>query len=102
MTKLRWPRHEDLAIKRRPCVDRREYLDYMTFQRNDRPLFTEIFGPMVGLKEQWLAQGATSEELDFSAFNYRCCEFASVAVNTGFMGGLKQETLEDTDEHHIY
>lgn len=102
MTKLRWPRHEDLAIDRRPSVRREEYLDYMTFERNDRPLFTEIFGPMIGLKEQWLAQGATSEELDFSAFTYRCCERGAVAVNTGFVDGLREETLEDTDEHHIY
>ena len=35
----------------------------MTFQRNDRPLFTEIFGPLLGLKEEWETQGATPAEL---------------------------------------
>ncbi len=69
--KLKWIEHKDLAIKRNPTVLREEYLDYMAFRRNARPLFTEIFGPMVGLKEEWLAQGATPEELDFSAFRYR-------------------------------
>mgnify|MGYP005848535083 CR=1 FL=1 len=59
---LKWTRHKDLAINTRPCVGRREYLDHMTFQRNDRPLFTEIFGPLIGLKEEWAAQGATAEE----------------------------------------
>ena len=29
----------------------------MTFRRNDRPLFTEILGPLLGLKEEWAAQG---------------------------------------------
>ena len=50
--KLKWIRHADLAIVKTPTVLRDEYLDHMTFQRNDRPLFTEIFGPIVGLKEE--------------------------------------------------
>ena len=66
--KLKWMTHADLAIKKTPTVSRGEYLDHMTFRRNERPLFTEIFGPIVGLKEEWLEQGATPEELDFSAF----------------------------------
>jgi len=96
--KLKWIEHKDLAIKRNPTVLREEYLDYMTFRRNARPLFTEIFGPMVGLKEEWLAQGATPEELDFSAFRYRCAARGSVPVNTGVLGGYVPEVLEETDE----
>ena len=71
-TKLKWTTHADLAIKKTPTVSREEYLDHMTFQRNRRPLFTEIFGPIIGLKEEWEEQGATAAELDFSAFRYRC------------------------------
>ena len=63
--------HNSLAIKRTLTVRREEYLDYLTFQRNDRPLFTELFGPIIGLKEEWAAQGATPAELDFSAFRFR-------------------------------
>jgi len=101
-TRLKWTSHADLAIKRNPSILRDEYLDYMTFRRNDRPLFTETFGPLVGLKEQWEAQGATPEELDFSAFTYRCESRGHVPVNTGFLGGGKEEVLEETDEHTIY
>ena len=43
-------------------VRREEYLDHMTFRANRRPLFTEILSPIVGLKEEWAAQGATPEE----------------------------------------
>ena len=82
-TKLRWPTHADLAIKKMPVIGREEYLDYMTFKRNDRPLFTEIFGPIVGLKEEWAEQGAAQEELDFSAFRYVCEARGGVPVNTG-------------------
>jgi hypothetical protein len=99
--KLKWSTHADLAIKKTPSVQREEYLDYMTFQANERPLFTEIFGPIIGLKEEWAEQGATPEELDFSAFRYRCEARGSVPVSTGWLGGAKSEVLEETDEYVI-
>ena len=86
MRKLKWTRHADLAIKKTPTVRREEYLDDMTFQSNERPLFTEIFGPIIGLKEEWEAQGATPAELNFSAFRYRCEARGRIPVNTGRQG----------------
>lgn len=102
MKRLKWPSHADLAIKLTPTVKREEYLDYMTFQRNDRPLFTELFGPLLGLKEEWEDQCASLEELDFSAFRYRCEARAGIPVNTGRNGGYPEKTLEENDEHKIW
>jgi len=51
--KLKWLQHSDLAIDKHPTVTRDEYLSYMTFKSNKRALYTEIFGPIVGLKEEW-------------------------------------------------
>lgn len=99
--KLKWATHADLAITRRPSVRREEFLDHMTFKTNERPLFTEIFGPIVGLKEEWEAQGATAAELDFSAFRYRCEERAHLPLVTGRLGGHEPVILEDTDEYLI-
>ena len=99
--KLRWATQASLAIKKTMGVRREEYLEYMTFRANVRPMFTEIFGPIVGLKEEWLAQGATPEELDFSAFRYRCPMTGGVPVNTGWMGGSPTEVLEETEEHLV-
>lgn len=82
-------------------VRREEYLDYMTFQANARPLFTEIFGPLLGLKEEWKAQGASPEELDFSAFRYRRALEGGVPVSTGWIGGNEEEILEETEDHVI-
>jgi len=93
--------HSDLAIHRAMEVRREEYLDHMTFKVNRRPLFTEIFGPLVGLKQEWAEQGATAEELDHSAFKYRRPMSGGVPVNTGWMGGGKAEILEETEEHVI-
>ncbi|MBC7235400.1 MAG: hypothetical protein H5T69_06125 [Chloroflexi bacterium] len=93
--------HAQLAIKQTMEVRCEEYLDYMTFRANNRPLFTEIFGPIVGLKEEWAAQGASPEELDLSAFKYRRPQFGHIPVNTGWLGGQEEEILEETAEHII-
>jgi len=102
MPELKWKTHADLAIRKTPSVGREDYLDQMTFRTNARPLFTEIFGPLIGLKEEWEEQGATPEELDFSAFSYRCEARAHVPVNTGRNGGYPDALIEETDEHKIW
>jgi len=102
MARLKWTTHGDLAIRRTPTVGREEFLDFMTFRRNDRPLFTEIFGPLIGLKEEWEAQGATPEELDFSAFRYRCEGRGMVPVNTGRNGGYPEEAIAETDDLKVW
>ncbi len=93
--------HAPLTIARSMEVRREEFLDYMTFKENTRPLFTEIFGPLLGLKEEWAAQGATPEELDMSAFKYRRHMSGGVPVSTGFIGGCAEEILEETEEYVI-
>lgn len=102
MRTLKWKTHADLAIRRTPTVGREEYLDHMTFRRRAKPLFTEIFGPILGLKEEWEEQGATPAELDFSAFRYRCEASGSIPVKTGRDGGLPEAFLEETDEYKLW
>jgi hypothetical protein len=93
--------HAPLAIHRSMEVRREEYLDFMTFQRNDRPLFDELFGPLLGLKEEWASQGASPEEINMSAFRYRRQAEGFVPVNTGWMNGYPEEILEETDAYLI-
>jgi len=93
--------HKGLAIARGMEVRREDYLDYMTFQRDIGPMFIELFGPIVGLKEEWVAQGATPEELDMSCYRYRRHMNGSVPVSTGMIGGDKPEIVEETDEYII-
>ena len=101
MRKLIYATHADLAIRKKPEVFRDELLDFMTFRSNERPLFDEIFGPLLGLKEEWLEQGATPEELDFSAFRYRCPARGYLSVKTGVVSGLATTVLEETDDMRI-
>ncbi len=82
-------------------VPREEYLEHMTFEANHSPMFTEIFGPMVGLKDEWRKQGASADEIDMSAFRYRRHMAASVPVNTGLIDPHEEKVLEETDDFLI-
>ncbi len=93
--KLKWSRHEDLAIKRQgEILSRDEYISWMKFQGGRAP-FTEIFGPLLGLKEAWEEQGASPEELDFSAFKYRFPLVHSLGVATGRLDAWTKKESED-------
>src|ERR1051326_6708515 len=90
--------HATLAIKRSMEVRREEYLDYMTFRANQRPLCTEIVGPLLGLKEEWAAQGASPGEIDFSAFRFRRAMEGGISINTWWIGGDEEVVLEETED----
>ncbi|HEY3397730.1 MAG TPA: uroporphyrinogen decarboxylase family protein [Armatimonadota bacterium] len=90
--------HAEIAVKRSMGVRREEYLDYMTFRENRRPLFAELYGPLLQLKQEWARQGAATAELDLSAFRYRAPLFGEVPVNTGWLGGQEEVVLEETEE----
>jgi hypothetical protein len=100
-TRAKHAEHSALAVNIRPSVRREEYLDYMTFRSNDRPLFTELFGPLIGLKDEWAEQGGSADELDLSAFAYRAPMRGGVPVNVGWFGETGQEVLEENDEYLI-
>ena len=99
-----WRGHQKLAIERgRPTVSREDFLDYMTFRKPMAPLFTEIFGPLVGLRDEWRRKGATPEELAFSAFAYRTHPAGMLDVKTGFLGDLGgDELIEETEEAIVF
>ena len=79
---------------------RQEYLDYLTCRAVKRPLFVELFGPLVGLEEEWRAQGAREDELDLTAFGFDYVRRHTVAVNTSLLGG-EEQLLEDTPDYTI-
>lgn len=80
---------------------RDQYLDYMTFRSVERPLFVELFGPLVGLEDEWRAQGATEEEINMTAFGFDYVRRTGVQATTGPMDGLEEKVIEETDEHII-
>ena len=80
---------------------REDYLDLMTFRGTDRPMFVELFGPLIGLAEEWRDQGATQEEIDLIAFDWDYVPVVRCGGNTGLTGGSKPQVIEETAEHII-
>jgi hypothetical protein len=80
---------------------RRSYLDLMTFSDpSPRPMFVELFGPLVGLEEEWRQQGATPEEIDLTAFDFDYVNWVGCGGNTGPRVG-PGTVIEDTPTHRI-
>lgn len=49
---------------------REAYLDYVFGRDTSRMMFVELFGPLLGLEDQWRAQGATEDEIKLDAFDF--------------------------------
>jgi len=80
---------------------REEYLEYMTFGRFERPMFAELFGPLIGLEDEWRAQGATEEEINLVAFDWDYVPVVTCGGQTGVFGGPKECVVEDSEQYLI-
>lgn len=81
--------------------NRERYLDYMTGRRVDRLLFVELFGPLVGLDDEWRSQGATESEVDLTAFGFDYVRRHGVEVNVGYFPAEPEIVLQDDDAYRI-
>lgn len=79
---------------------REEYLELMTFGQAPRPMFVELFGPLIGLEAEWRLQGASDEEIGLIAFDW---DYVPVVNCGGLCGPRKAEpvVVEETDEYRI-
>ena len=77
--------------------NREQYLDLMTFGAAPRPMFTELFGPLIGLDAEWRAQGASEAEIAMTAFDW---DYVPTAFCGGYthLQGPPSVVLEDNAE----
>lgn len=80
---------------------REEYIGLLTFEDVGRQMFVELFGPLVGLEEEWRAQGAGEEEIGLVAFDWDWVPVVGCGGVTGAFRGLEPIILEDTPEYQI-
>ncbi|MCK5128333.1 MAG: hypothetical protein KAQ68_00665 [Clostridiales bacterium] len=81
--------------------NREEYIELQTFGKVDRQMFVELFGPLVGLSDEWRTQGATEDEINLTAFDFDYVDIVQCGGNTGIIGGAAPKILEETSEHII-
>ena len=79
---------------------REQYLNLMTFGHADRPMFSELFGPLVGLPEEWRAQGASEDEINMVAFDWDYVDNVYLSINHP-VGLPPGRVIEDTPEYRV-
>ena len=80
---------------------REDYLDLMTFKGGNRPMFSELFGPLIGLDEEWRRDGATEDEINMYAFDFDYVPFIHCGANTDMFGAERSVGIEDNAEYRI-
>lgn len=78
--------------------NREQYLDLMTFGHAPRPMFTELFGPLIGLDEEWRSQGASEAEINMSAFDWDYVPYVYCGGYTGPIGPAPVTLSESAEE----
>ena len=81
--------------------NREDYIELMTFGQVKQQMFVELFGPLIGLEDEWLAQGAGSGETDLTDFDFDYVPVVDCGGHTGLRGGVTPSVLEETSEHLI-
>ncbi len=94
--------HRKLDITRKMVVKREEYLDYVTFKSNDRTIYRETLGPLNGVKELWTEEGATPQQLDFSAFDFNEAFFHDCGAFTGYYGPDQSSIISNSETDLYY
>ena len=64
-------------------------------------MFTELFGPLVGLDKEWKTQGAGLDEINLTAFDWDYVPVVDCGGIAGLFGGFEKKILEETDTHII-
>ena len=81
--------------------NRQDYIDLITFGGCERQMFVELFGPLIGLDEEWRLQGASEDEIGMIAFDWDYVPTLSSGGRVGIMGGFQPRVLEDTEDYTI-
>jgi len=82
--------------------NREQYLSMMTFGEFERPMFTELFGPLVGLDAEWREQGASEDEINMVAFDWDYVRRTGAGVHCGQRGQIAEpRVIEDTPDLRI-
>lgn len=81
--------------------NREEYIELMTFGKIERQMFVELFGPLIGLDEEWRKQGATEDEINMLAFDFDYVPIVGCGGKTGAIHTFEPKIIQETNDHII-
>ena len=64
-------------------------------------MFVELFGPLIGLEDEWRAAGAREEEITLAAFDWDYVPVARCGGSTGAFGGPETRIIEENADYRI-
>ena len=79
---------------------KKQYVDLMTYNHPERPMFSELFGPIVGLSEEWRAQGATEEMIAIRGFAFDYVPYYNLG-NLDSIHRPKEVIIEDNERYYV-
>mgnify|MGYP001055553280 CR=1 FL=1 len=81
--------------------NREEYIAHMNFSFTGKEMFAELFGPLIGLPQEWREQGATEDEINLSKFGWDHVLYTWPQINIHEISGIKPKIIEDNSEYTI-
>lgn len=78
----------------------KQYVDLMTYNNPEKPMFSELFGPIVGLDKEWRAQGASEGQIALRDF---CFDYVPY-YNLGNLDSIHRpadKIIEDNTDYYI-
>jgi uroporphyrinogen-III decarboxylase len=80
---------------------REQYIELMTYGNAERPMFSELFGTLIGLDDEWRVQGATEDEISLQAFDFDYVPVVNCGGLTGIFGAPETRVIEDNPHYTI-
>ena len=80
---------------------REQYIDLMSFGDAPRPMFSELFGPLIGLEAEWRAQGASDDEIGMVGFDWDYVPYVNCGGFCGPFGVNDSVLIEETDDYRL-
>ena len=78
----------------------RQYVDMMTYNNPERIMFSELFGPLNVLENEWRQQGASEDMISMHRFSFDYVPYQSIG-RTGAIHTLKPVVLEEDENHYV-
>jgi len=79
----------------------KQYVDLMSYEGGVRPMFSELFGPIIGLGDEWRAQGATEEMVNMREFAFDYVPYYQLG-NLDSIHRPKEVEIENTETHRVF
>ena len=64
-------------------------------------MFSELFGPLIGLEDEWRDQGARDDEINMVGFDWDYVPYVECGGTCGALGTPEPELIRETDEQRI-